>query len=437
VHPVFFPPERSVAGRLPAGRVIAALLVCAVVLGLGSFVPAPARPLDDRRDDVRKELRRAERHLNHSTAALVRAGRRVAAAEARLAAARSTLQRRSDEVAVAVVLDNQMQSQLDLATARLERAQESLAQARGSYRRQEAVLRSIAAQTYQVGSPTLLGVSMVLTSRDPSELSSQLNTVQTVLDKEAANLSRLEASRLLLQLQQQRVAEAVAEVETRRAEAAETLARREAAERRATSATRQVQALVQRRREVRAEAAKARAADRKRVRQVVKERNQVERLLRQRAAAERRRARARASRARAASRKRSGAVLMRPVDTYITSPYGMRLHPIFRYWRLHDGTDFGGSCGTPVRAAASGKVLAVYYNSGYGKRVIISHGYLRGSSVSTSYNHLSAYSTYSGQRVRRGEVIGFIGNTGFSTGCHLHFMVFRNGRTTDPMNWLK
>jgi murein DD-endopeptidase MepM/ murein hydrolase activator NlpD len=61
---------------------------------------------------------------------------------------------------------------------------------------------------------------------------------------------------------------------------------------------------------------------------------------------------------------------------------------------------------------------------------------MRGVSVTTTYNHLSRYSTYVGDYVRRGEIIGFVGSTGFSTGCHLHFMVFKNGRTTNPMNWL-
>lgn len=422
--------------RAAARRVTAVLIACAAVLSLVSLAPAPATPLDDRRERVGDRLRDAERDLSHSTEALRRAVRRVDGAEARLAEARRELDRRQDAVAVAVVLDQQMQSELDLANARLERAEAAVAEARRHHASQEDVLRSIAAQTYQAGSPTLAGVAMVLTSRDPAELTSQLGTVQSLLDKEAATLRRLEASRLLLSLQERRVAEAKVEVEQRREEAAETLALRRDAEAQAEAASRRVQARLADRRTAQRAAAKERAADTRRVRQFTRERNKIEKLLRQRAAAERRRSRAAAARARRASRSRT-APLLRPVDSYITSPYGMRLHPIFRYWRLHDGTDFGGPCGKPVRAAASGRVLAMYYNSGYGNRVIIAHGYLRGSSVSTTYNHLSAYSTYPGQRVRRGDVIGFVGNTGYSTGCHLHFMVFRDGRTTDPMNWLR
>jgi murein DD-endopeptidase MepM/ murein hydrolase activator NlpD len=124
------------------------------------------------------------------------------------------------------------------------------------------------------------------------------------------------------------------------------------------------------------------------------------------------------------------------VDGYITSSYGMRFHPVYKRWALHDGTDFGASCGTPVRAAASGTVVAMYFNEGYGNRVIIDHGYKRGVGLGTSYNHLSGYATFVGERVERGEVIGYVGNTGYSTGCHLHFMVFENGATVDPMRWL-
>jgi len=121
---------------------------------------------------------------------------------------------------------------------------------------------------------------------------------------------------------------------------------------------------------------------------------------------------------------------------WITSPYGMRFHPVYRYMSLHDGTDFGAGCGTPVRAAASGTVVATYYHSAYGNRIILDNGYQRGVGLATTYNHLSRYSTYAGQRVARGEIIGYVGTTGASTGCHLHFMVLENGATVDPMTWL-
>nr|WP_238345320.1 M23 family metallopeptidase [Actinopolymorpha cephalotaxi] len=114
----------------------------------------------------------------------------------------------------------------------------------------------------------------------------------------------------------------------------------------------------------------------------------------------------------------------------------MRFHPILHRWKLHDGTDFGAACGTPIHAAASGRVIARYYNGAYGNRVLVSHGRMRGASIVTAYNHMSRYAVSNGERVSRGEVVGYVGTTGYSTGCHLHFMVYRNGSTTNPMNWL-
>jgi murein DD-endopeptidase MepM/ murein hydrolase activator NlpD len=132
-----------------------------------------------------------------------------------------------------------------------------------------------------------------------------------------------------------------------------------------------------------------------------------------------------------------GGYLGYPVsNSYITSSYGMRLHPILRVYKLHDGTDFGAGCGTPVYAAASGRVISEYYNAGYGNRIILDHGVARGVSLQTSYNHLTSFVAGPGQYVEEGQVIGYAGTTGYSTGCHLHFMVYVNGYTVDPVNWL-
>jgi len=126
----------------------------------------------------------------------------------------------------------------------------------------------------------------------------------------------------------------------------------------------------------------------------------------------------------------AGAVgsLRRPVGGRITSAFGMRVHPITGVRKLHDGTDFGAACGTPVRAAAPGRVIGTPTDRGYGKRVLVDHG--RG--LVTAYAHLSSRRVHRGQHVSTGTVVGRVGTTGMSTGCHLHFMVLRHGRPTDP-----
>ncbi|MEJ7755095.1 MAG: peptidoglycan DD-metalloendopeptidase family protein [Nocardioidaceae bacterium] len=128
--------------------------------------------------------------------------------------------------------------------------------------------------------------------------------------------------------------------------------------------------------------------------------------------------------------------LSEPVDAPVTSAYGMRMHPITGVFKLHDGTDFGAACGTPVRSAAAGTVTFVGADPAYGNRVVVDHGRLRGVEVATTYNHLSSSDVPVGTPVRAGQPIAVSGTTGYSTGCHLHFMVLVDGDAVDPMSWL-
>lgn len=115
-----------------------------------------------------------------------------------------------------------------------------------------------------------------------------------------------------------------------------------------------------------------------------------------------------------------------------TSKYGMRLHPVLQYWRLHAGLDLRAYCGTPLYAAASGTVQWAESRGGFGNQVMINHGYWNGSSLMTSYNHLTSFTVSGGQAVQQGQLIGYAGNTGLSGACHLHFETYLNGATTDP-----
>lgn len=128
-------------------------------------------------------------------------------------------------------------------------------------------------------------------------------------------------------------------------------------------------------------------------------------------------------------------VLSPPVNVPPGSPFGMRYHPILHYWRLHSGQDYGAACGTPVYAAASGRIVSAGVAGGYGNQLVIDHGVKRGTSLTTSYNHLSSFAVTGGS-VSRGQLIGRVGTTGLSTGCHLHFETRENGVPVNPMNWL-
>jgi murein DD-endopeptidase MepM/ murein hydrolase activator NlpD len=131
-------------------------------------------------------------------------------------------------------------------------------------------------------------------------------------------------------------------------------------------------------------------------------------------------------------------------DGYLSSPvsgarvssnFGYRIHPILGYRKLHTGRDYAAACGTPVRAAAGGTVVSAGWGGGYGNLVVIAHGRVDGTSLATAYAHLSSIAR-SGGSVERGEVIGYIGTTGSSTGCHLHFETREAGVAVDPRGWL-
>ena len=117
-----------------------------------------------------------------------------------------------------------------------------------------------------------------------------------------------------------------------------------------------------------------------------------------------------------------------PARGVFTSGFGIRRHPIFRIRRMHTGQDIAAPYGTPVQAASDGRVIYTGWFGGYGKIVVVDHG----DGVSTLYAHLSKILTRSGARLRRGEVVGRIGSTGYSTGPHVHFEVRVNGRPIDP-----
>src|SRR6478672_5569402 len=125
-----------------------------------------------------------------------------------------------------------------------------------------------------------------------------------------------------------------------------------------------------------------------------------------------------------------------PANGPTTSGFGMRWHPVLQKWMLHDGLDWGIPCGTPVYAAAPGQIIrAGWRASGWGNQVVIDHGIHRGVDLVTTYNHLTSIVDFGGS-VNRGQLIGYSGTTGYSTGCHLHFGVYEDGTPVDPRGWL-
>jgi murein DD-endopeptidase MepM/ murein hydrolase activator NlpD len=126
---------------------------------------------------------------------------------------------------------------------------------------------------------------------------------------------------------------------------------------------------------------------------------------------------------------------IRPGSGVITSPYGMRMHPILHYVKLHTGTDFAVGNGFS-HAADDGRVLFTIVSVAYGNFTVIDHGIIDGRHITTAYAHQAKFLVKPGDIVKKGQVIGVIGSTGYATGPHLHFEVRDNGAVENPMGWL-
>jgi murein DD-endopeptidase MepM/ murein hydrolase activator NlpD len=116
----------------------------------------------------------------------------------------------------------------------------------------------------------------------------------------------------------------------------------------------------------------------------------------------------------------------------VTSPYGERMHPIVGEEAFHQGVDLRAQYGSPILAPADGIVLYIGSKTAYGNMVVVLHG----GGIATVYGHLWKFAVQPYERVQKGQLLGYTGNTGFSTGPHLHFEVRRDGEPTNPLKWL-
>ncbi len=456
---------------------VAALgVVVASALSLSLFaVPAGADSLTDRKAQVNQQLRETRSQLNESSAALNQAAAAVDQAEANLAAARAELAQTRSELATAKAKDKAMAVKLKKAKIALAKAKAAVVAGQAALDAQKASAGEVVRDQYQQQT-NLLPLAALLNAGSTLDLQTRAQWSTTLFDTAQAQIDRLTVIQQQLTAAKKRQAELEAEIATDRRAAAANLKVKKSLEDKAARQEAAVAQLVTQRRNVEASAAADVATDKRRYSRLVDERATVERRIAVRIAKERARQRALAAaaqRAKAAQRKaaakaaassrkaasrsksspaRSSAPTNRsstrtsapssaghrfssPVSAPITSVYGMRFHPVLHYWKLHDGTDFGAGCGTAIRAPYAGKVVEKYYNGGYGNRLMIDHGSVGGNYVTTGYNHAIRYTVGVGQHVSRGQVIGYVGTTGYSTGCHLHLMVWLNGKVVNPMRW--
>jgi murein DD-endopeptidase MepM/ murein hydrolase activator NlpD len=488
-------PVRGKAGSSPRRRrcAVAALVIA---LPLSALAPAYAADPEARHHELEQRLATTRQELTESTTALAQATESYQQAEAQLPSARSALATAQARLQAAQVHLSEVQGQLAAARVADQLAADRLAAAEAEVRKAEqriaettsqidghrSRMGQVAAEAYQQGSlGGLSGLVSVVNSRNVDDFNTRVTYAQTAITSQDTIVDRLEDTRAVLANDRVRLDILRKEAQRLREEAAAALRRTEQLEAAARSAEARaatdrkaaadaeaaVAALVGQRHQAVSAAKSAADADAAEYAALENERRAIEAAIAKRArdaaaaaaAATRQSAKPQApvkpkppsvnSGPPATGQQRDGASSSAPAPSRgsaalgyplgsisITSPFGMRLHPVLHIRKLHDGTDFRAPCGTPVYASAAGQVVWATGRGGYGNQIMLDHGAINGQSVMTSYSHLSSFAVSRGQQVANGQLVGRAGTTGYSTGCHLHFMVYANGAVTNPMGWL-
>ena len=409
------------------------LVVAAVAIALGvggattPLAHADIKHLRHQKAQAQHSVKHAQADLDESSRQSRRAYAELTKSKANLRAARHDLQVARDRVHEAKHRLRQIRRQLERAKDRLERAKANLERQKQEVAGQRDQLLHTVTGFYEDGDPQLIGLLSLLGSATPADLTAKQANNEMVLDSQDQILDSLKASQVLLQVQTDEREKARDQVARKREEARENLEIKREYRAKARDAQQRVIKNMKRKQHALALARRARAHDQAVLARTKRHEAHVNHLIQLAIAREQRRG--------GGYHGDTGGLLMRPVNGPITSPFGWRIHPIYGYWGLHDGDDFGAPCGAPLYAVANGTVMSEYYSSVWGNRLYINLGMINGRNVTVIYNHLSAYRSSVGQHVTRGQVVGLVGTTGWSTGCHTHFTVMVNGKPVDPTPW--
>ncbi|MBZ5737479.1 peptidoglycan DD-metalloendopeptidase family protein [Nocardioides mangrovi] len=413
--------------RTASPRLLAATTVCALAVGAVAIPLASADPhqLKDRQQHAQSKIHHAQRDLDESSSRLRKAQAALDSAQKQLDGARAAYQSASTRLDAAKVRDRDMQEKLAAAESKLATAEQDLADGQAALEEQRQTVTDTITDIYEQGDPDLIAFGALLNSRSTADLTRREEAHSVIVGKQTAAYDDLHAAEVLLQVRERQVQDARDEVEVQRQAAADHLVTMQALHQETREARDRVRDLVQDRRAAQSDARDARQKDLRALHRA----KQREQRIRQKILAQ-------ARRARGGYTGPTNGLFIRPVPGVVTSPFGWRIHPIYHYWGLHDGTDFGVSCGEPMKAIAGGTVIEKYWSDVYGNRLYVSLGQINGKNVTAVYNHATSYRVNVGDHVTQGETVGYVGSTGWSTGCHLHFTILVNGTAVDPMNWL-
>jgi murein DD-endopeptidase MepM/ murein hydrolase activator NlpD len=403
---------------------LAVLLAAVLLAALQPAGTARADPRDDKKR-IDAEVARASSILEGATERARNAARQLTAATGKLPAAQELVIETQGQVVAAQVRAETAQRKAELAQAAVAGAQKRFAAADRERRAAQQRIGELAASAYK-GSG-IANLNVLVEAENPTEALYRLRFVDRVVaDQERTVRSYLEVLAVARREENSATAARVAADEAvLSADAA--LDGASDAEDRAEDAVREVAQLVREKEEALSVAQQERAASLQKYKEAKAESAKITAALRAWEAKQKE----------AAEAKLSAGRLLTPVQGFKSSDFGERFDPYYHVWQLHAGVDLAADGGTPIHAAAAGKVIMAGWNGGYGNYTCLSHGRYRGKAMSTCYGHQSEILVHEGQRVDRGQLIGRVGTTGASTGDHLHFEVRLDGEPVQPLTFLR
>ncbi|WP_279671900.1 peptidoglycan DD-metalloendopeptidase family protein [Flexivirga meconopsidis] len=445
---------RRRAVSVAAGATMAAVLATTVQ-------GAEASP-DDQKRDVDKKITKTQQNLDDTSAKLVKANNALNATNAKVKTAQTTLTNANTRVTNAQNHLADMRSQLAIAKADETKNQKTLTANAKQQADSKVLVGGIARQSYMSGGLGNWQLTLnILSNR--GDATSQLSIADVVMRQQSGVLTKLSSEEAAGTAADDRLSATRRRISdlTVKATNAETAAK--TAQTNATNARNALLALQKTQKTQRDDLSKQKTTELADLKSQKAESTRLAGIIRARniaaAKAAKRPAKTAtqpakppvqaakpandAPKAVAAAPKdpgtsAGGGVLAAPMSLgSAASGFGWRVNPVLGVRLLHEGDDFPYACGTPVRAAGAGTVVRATYDSVGGNNVLIDHGFQNGTNLASYYAHFQSPAVVSaGQKVTRGQLIGYSGTTGRSTGCHLHFGVMANGVFVNPGPWI-
>ena len=398
---------------LAAASTLAALLVAAT--GATTADAAVPRPPAAPSSGIDSKVQQADDDLAAANRAVTRAAAALAAAKTAMPAAQAALTRASAAYAVAQKAATAAAAAEAAATAAARNGRRQVAAAQQRIDDAGLAIGALVRAVYIQG--PYVELAAVLSATSPADFADRIAAVSEVSRAQRATLARAQTARADLVLANLQADAAQQRAGAARAKASAALASAAQAQADASVAAAKVAAITASRAQALAVADRQRAAVKRQYAALRAEQLRLQRLDKRPGSTYR--------------GPRSGSLLWPIPGAGISGGVGWRVHPVYGYRSCHTGVDIRGGFGTPILAAADGRVAAVIDGGAYGLHTLINHG----GGLTTMYAHQSRSVVHAGEVVRRGQLIGYVGRSGWVTGPHLHFEVHVNGVPYDPMGW--